>query len=147
MIRSTRVRQHRRAPLRAAQAATLALLLGATAPVLGQTCTFNNNQPNTVSFGVIDPLLSVTATFSVTINYKCTGSANASFTITGANDTGPDAYRLRHLTQTTQYMAYSITTADAPGTKITLNGQLVAANYQNAYIGDYADTLSVLVLP
>lgn len=147
MIPSTHEGQSRRAPLLAALVLALALLLGASAPVLGQTCTFNANQPNTASFGVIDPLLSTTATFSVIINYKCTGSANASFTITGANDTGPGAYRLRHLTQTTQYMAYSITTADSPGTKITLNGQLVAANYQNAYAGNYADTLSVLVLP
>ncbi len=147
MIRSRRTRAALRKRTAAAHAVALVLLLGATAPVLGQTCTFNANQPNTASFGVIDPLLSTTATFSVIINYKCTGNANASFTITGANDTGPGAYRLRHLTQTSQYMAYSITTADAPGTKIVLNGQLVAANYQNAYTGSYADTLNVLVLP
>ena len=80
------------------------------------------------------------------MNYKCTASAKAFFTITGANDTGPGAYRLQNQTQPTQYMAYTITTVNVPGTKITLNGQLVAANYQNAYVGNYADTLSVLII-
>ncbi|MEP7329742.1 MAG: hypothetical protein ABI777_11060 [Betaproteobacteria bacterium] len=123
------------------------LLLGATGVASGQTCTYNAGQPNTASFGTIDPTLSVTKVFSLTINYKCTGGANASFTITGANDTGPGAYRLRHVTQLTQFMNYTITTADLPGTKIVLNGQLVAADYQDAYVGSYADILNVLVLP
>ncbi len=125
----------------------LALSLCIAGPALGQTCSFNSGQPNTASFGVIDPTLITTKTFSVTLNYKCTGSAIAAFTITGANDTGPGAYRLRNLAQPTQYMAYDVSTAIVPGTKITLNGQLVAANYQNAYVGNYSDTLSVLVLP
>jgi hypothetical protein len=127
--------------------ATLAFALCIAAPAVAQTCTFNAAQPNTTSFGVIDPSLATTMTFSVTLNYKCTGSATASFTITGANDTGPGAYRLQNQTQATQYMAYSITTVDVPGTKITLNGQLLAANYQNAYVGNYVDTLNVVVLP
>ena len=91
--------------------------------------------------------LATTMTFSVTLNYKCTSGATASFTITGANDTGPGAYRLQNQTQATQYMAYSITTASVPGTKITLNGQLVAASYRDAYVGNYVDTLNVVVLP
>ena len=73
--------------------------------------------------------------------------ANASFTITGANDTGPGAYRLRNVTQLTQYMNYTITIVNVAGTRITLNGQLVAADYQDAYVGSYVDTLNVLVLP
>jgi hypothetical protein len=126
---------------------TLSLALFLAAPALGQTCTFNPGQPNTASFGAIDPTLVTPKTFSVTLNYKCTGSAAASFTITGANDTGPGAYRLRNQVQATQYMAYTLTTVNLPGTKITINGQLVAANYQNAYVGNYTDTLNVLVLP
>jgi len=127
--------------------ATLAFALCIAAPAVAQTCIFNLGQPNTASFGVIDPSLATTMTFSVTLNYKCTSSATASFTITGANDTGPGAYRLQNQTQATQYMAYSITTANVPGTKITLNGQLVAASYRDAYVGNYVDTLNVVVLP
>src|SRR5260221_4378293 len=104
-------------------------------PAAAQTCTFNANQPNTANFGVIDPSLVVTKTFSLTVNYKCTGGASASFTLTGVNDTGPGAYRLPNQTLGTQYMAYTVSMVNVPGTKITLNGQLVAANYQNAYVG------------
>lgn len=132
---------------RAGRAAACALLLGMVAPAVGQTCSYNPGQPNVTGFGTINPTLTATATFSITVNYKCTGGANASFTITGANDTGPGAYRLRHVTQSSQYMAYSITATNSPGTKLTLNGQLVAANYQNAWAGNYTDTLNVLVLP
>jgi hypothetical protein len=127
--------------------ALLVLLLGMVAPAFGQTCSYNPGQPNVTGFGTINPTLTTTATFSITVNYKCTAGASASFTITGANDTGPGAYRLRHVTQSSQYMAYSIAQVNEPGTKITLNGQLVAANYQNAWTGSYTDTLSVLVLP
>ena len=116
-------------------------------PLLAQTCIFNVGQPNVANFGAVDPSLSTTYTWSLTINYKCTSAATAFFTITGANDTGPGAYQLRNVSQPTQYMAYTITAVDVPGTKITLTGQLVAANYQAAYVGNYTDTLSVLLLP
>lgn len=127
--------------------AVLSLALCIAAPALGQTCIFNAGQPNTASFGVIDPSLATTMTFSITINYKCSGAATAFFTLTGANDTGPGAYRLQNQAQPTQYMAYTVTLVNTPGTKITLIGQLVAANYQNAYVGNYADTLSLLIVP
>jgi len=125
--------------------AVLALSWAATASA--QTCIFNPGQPNVASFGSIDPSLNSTYTFTLTINYKCTASAEAFFTITGANDTGAGAYRLRNLAQPAQYMAYSISTLNVPGTKITLVGQLVAANYRDAYVGSYSDTISVLMLP
>jgi hypothetical protein len=116
-------------------------------PAAAQTCIFNAGQPNVASFGSVDPSLSTTYTFSVTINFKCTASAEAFFTITGASDTGPGAYRLRNLAQPTQYMAYTVSTVIVPGTRIVLLGQLVAANYRDAYVGSYSDTLSVLILP
>ena len=123
-----------------------ALVLLAAVPAFGQTCDFNANQPGSTSFGTINPTGSTTATFSVTLNYKCTGGASASFVISGANDSGPGAYRLKHLTQL-EYMNYSISTVNITGTKITLNGQIVATDYQNAFVGDYSDTLTVTVLP
>src|SRR3954467_1276929 len=79
-------------------------------PLFAQTCTFNAGQPNIANFGVIDPSLNTTYSWSLTINYKCTGGANAAFIITGANDTGPGAYQLRNLAQPTQYMAYTVST-------------------------------------
>jgi len=132
----------------ALRAILLAIVLGAAIPALGQTCIFNTGQPASVNFGTINPTLVTTATFSVTVNFKCTGSANATFIIVGLNDSGPGAYRLKHNTQIpAQYMSYSVSTAIVPGTKITLNGQIVASNYQNAYVGNYSDSLTITILP
>ncbi|HKE41484.1 MAG TPA: spore coat protein U domain-containing protein [Casimicrobiaceae bacterium] len=122
------------------------LTLTASMSALGQTCSFNPNQPGSASFGAIDPTLLTPATFSVTVNYKCTGSAAATFTIMGLNDSGPGAYRLKHVTQN-QFMPYSISTVNVPGTKITFNGQIVATDYQNAYVGNYSDTLTITIFP
>jgi hypothetical protein len=134
--------------LRISICAGLAVLAVAFAPLaLGQTCSFNPSQPNAVSFGTVNPLNSTPATFTITLNYRCTGSATAVITINGANDTGPGAYRLRNIAQPTQYMAYTIATTNVPGTKITLDGTLTAAAYQNAFAGNYSDTLNVNVLP
>jgi hypothetical protein len=132
----------------ALRAVLFALALCAAAPALGQTCTFNANQPNSVSFGTIDPRLVTPATFAITINYKCTGSANATFNLAGQNDTGPGLYRLKHTTQVpSQYMNYSVSLANVPGTKVTLNGLLVFTDYQNAYAGNYSDSLTLSIFP
>lgn len=122
------------------------IALSTAVPAMAQTCTFNSNQPGSVSFGIIDPTLTTPATFSVILNFKCTGSANAGFNIAGQNDTGPGAYQLKHITQA-QYIPYSISTVIIPGTKITLNGQIVATDYQNAYVGNYTDVLTVTIFP
>ena len=132
----------------ALRAILLAIGLGAAIPAVAQTCTYNPSQPGSVSFGTINPTLVTTATFTVTINFKCTGSANATFMIAGQNDSGPGAYRLKHSTQVpAQYMTYSISTVVVPGTKITLTGQLVSTDYQNAFAGNYSDTLTMTILP
>jgi len=132
---------------RGTTAAVALLLAASSAPALSQSCSYNNNQPNTASFGTIDTTLTTPYTFSITLNYKCTGAVTPVFTVTGANDSGPGAYRLQNTTQPARYMSYSISTASEPGSKVTLNGLLVAASYQNAWAGSYIDTLTVLLLP
>ena len=126
-------------------AAVAALSIGSAARA--QSCSFNPNQPGTVSFGTIDPTQNTPRTFAITVNYKCTGGANATFAITGGNDAGPGVYRLQNTTQSMQFMSYSITTADNPGTKITLTGLLVAADYRDAWPGTYSDSLRIDVFP
>jgi hypothetical protein len=138
-----RIASARGTSLRAVIVFALCWAAGATA----QTCSWNPNNPNAVSFGAIDPTLRTTYTFTITINYKCTGSANATFLITGANDAGPGAYRLQNSTAPSQFMTYSLVLTDVPGTKLTLSGQLFPASYRDAYAGSYSDTLSVLILP
>jgi hypothetical protein len=43
-------------------------------------------------------------------------------------------------------MPYTVTASNT-ATRLTLNGQLVAADYKNAYGGSYSDTLTVLLTP
>jgi hypothetical protein len=125
-----------------------ALALGAAISAsAAPNCDFKAAQPGTASFGAIDPRLATTATFNVVLLIKCTGGGVAVFTITGLNDTGPGAYRLKHNTVAGEYMAYTVSTVVVPGTSITLTGQLLATTYQNAYFGNYSDTLTVLVTP
>ena len=137
-----------RAPdVRAASRAILLVLALATAGSASCLCIFNfPNSPDTVSFGSIDPSLNTTYTFTVSVNFTCVLSG-PTFTITGLNDTGPNAFRLKHVTQVpSQYMPYTVTATNT-ATKLTLNGQLVAADYKNAYGGSYSDTLTVLLTP
>jgi hypothetical protein len=141
---STLFRAH---DLRAALRATPLVLALATAGPAWCLCIFNiPNNPDTVSFGTIDPSLNTTQTFTVSVNFTCVLSS-PTFTITGLNDTGPGAFRLKHVTQVPpQYMAYTVT-ATHTATKLTLDGQLIAANYKNAYGGSYSDTLTVMLTP
>ena len=137
-----------RAPdLRAAWRAILLVLALATTGSAQCFCIFNfPNTPDTVSFGTIDPSLNTTYMFTVSVNFTCFPSG-PTFTITGLNDTGPAAFRLKHATQVpSQYMPYTVTATNT-ATKLTLNGQLVAADYKNAYGGSYSDTLTVLLTP
>jgi hypothetical protein len=134
-------------PLRAALRATLLVLAIVTAGPAWCLCIFNlPNDPDTVSFGTIDPSLNTTYTFTVNVNFTCLLSG-PTFTITGLNDTGPGAFRLKHVTQVpSQFMSYTVTTTNT-ATRVTLNGQLIAANYKNAYVGSYSDTLTVMLTP
>src|SRR5438552_12589825 len=80
--------------------ALAALALGAATSVFGApSCNFRAGQPGTASFGAIDPRLVTTATFNVVLLFTCSGGGVAVFSITGLNDTGPGAYRLKHNTQ------------------------------------------------
>jgi len=137
-----------RAPdLQAALGATLFALALFTAGPVRCLCIFNlPNSPDTVSFGTIDPSQNTTYTFTVSVNFTCALSS-PTFTITGLNDTGLGAFRLKHVTQVPpQYMSYTVTTTNT-ATSVTFNGQLVAADYKNAYVGSYSDTLTVMLTP
>jgi hypothetical protein len=137
-----------RAPaLSVALRATLLVLALVTAGMARCLCIFNlPNNPDTASFGTIDPSLNTTYTFTVSVNFTCALSS-PTFTITGLNDTGPGAFRLKHVTQVpSQYMSYTVTTTNT-ASSVTFTGHLVAANYKNAYVGSYSDTLTVMLTP
>lgn len=125
--------------------AGLALGAGAAAQSLAASCSFNPNQPGAASFGTLDPTSNATATFTVTLNVGC-GPTTPAFTVTGANDKGPGLYRLKHLTRQ-KFIEYSVGTTILKNKGITLNGTIVPGSYQNAWVGDYSDVLTITVLP
>ena len=127
-------------------ALALLLALCAAGPSLAQTCSFNPNQAGSTSFGTLDPTSNATATFTVTVNYKCTGGASPTFTISGQNDRGPSGHRLKHLTRQ-QFLDYSVAATALGGSKLTLDGQIFPSSYQNAWVGDYSDQLTITLLP
>lgn len=120
-------------------------------------CKFNSASA-TLAFGAIDPSGSAAATQSTTISFKCVGSAlSATFSIShdsGLYETAVNANRMRHATVTTEYLRYSLTlnpvTATVPRNTdqtITITGTVAAPDYQNAYVGSYADTVVLTLIP
>jgi len=138
----------------AADSATVAV--GAT--VLSKSnCKFNSAS-TALSFGAIDPAGSADATATASLIVKCAGAAPlATFFI--AHDSGlygasPSALRMRHATLPAEYLPYGLTldpvTASVPkNTKVTLtlSGKVTATDYQNAYAGNYADTVTLTLTP
>jgi len=122
-------------------------MLAAALPAAAQTCSYNPNQPNAASFGTIDTTVTTPRTFTIALNYKCSGNPLVTVTVTGANDAGPGAYRMQNQARPTEFMSYTVSITNDTGAKLTLNGLLPAASFQNASAGDYVDRLSVLVMP
>lgn len=121
-------------------------------------CRFTPPKLANIDFGIVDPLNPVNLTVSASLIIRCSGSApNATFFITdddGLYETGPNAGRMRHATDLTQYMSYSLSltpdTATIPrntNQTITITATLNGAAYQNAIAGVYTDTVTVNIIP
>lgn len=140
----------------AAAAASNTLTVSATVLSKSQ-CKFNSAS-SALNFAAIDPSGSAVATASTTTTFKCVGSASqATFSIShdsGLHKTAPDAARMRHTTVTTEYLPYDLAldpvTATVPknvNQTLTITGTVTAADYQNAYVGSYADTVVLTINP
>ncbi len=114
--------------------------------------------PGPLSFGSLNPLNSGNGTASATITFRCGGSApTATFIISqdsGLYKTGPNGNRMRHATVLTEYLPYALTLSPTSGTvlknvsqTVTVSGTITAPDYQNAYAGNYADTVVISLNP
>lgn len=150
----------------------IALLWGAAQPALagdsaivsvGATVLSNNNcrfkAPGaaTLAFGNIDPASTANATATATLTLRCGG---ASPTVTyaldhdsGLHKTGVNANRVKHATLN-EFLPYTLTLTPASGSipkntdqVITLTGTITPANFQNATVGAYADTVLLTLSP
>lgn len=142
------------APALAAGSATVSV--GAT--VLSKNnCKFNYPPSATLAFGNIDPSSSANATATATLTIHCGGaSPTVSYALThdsGLHETGVNANRMKHATLN-EYLPYAFALTPSSATipknsnqTITITGTMTPANFQNAAMGTYADTVIVAVNP
>ena len=132
-----------------------------SATVLSKSiCSFKTNTANLL-FGVLDPLTPADATASASAIFNCMGSAPiVVYMITqdsGLNSTGPGGNRMRHATDLTAYLPYSLVlTPDAvtfpretppQDHTVTVTGTVLGTDYQTATQGNYSDTVTLTINP
>lgn len=148
------------------------LLIGMTAPALAadtdivsvgatvltkNNCKFNNPSSASLAFGNIDPSSSGNATATATLSIRCGGASPiVSYALnhdSGLHETGVNANRMKQATLN-EYLPYALTLTPASGTipkntdqTITLSGTITPANFQNAAMGAYADTVVITLSP
>ncbi|HET7401490.1 MAG TPA: spore coat protein U domain-containing protein [Usitatibacter sp.] len=144
------------AAMPAAAAGTYALAANAT--ILSKSsCKFNSQNGLVMSFGTINPSASVNATASVNLDIVCTGSAAlAVYAISrdnGQHSGGTGGLRLRHLTNPTAFLPYSLNvplSGTAPkgiNRIVAINGTITPANFGNAIAGFYSDVVTLDITP
>lgn len=132
--------------------------LTVTATVLSKSVCMFNSASATLNFGALDPGNPVNVTQNTTVTFRCVGSAPiAAFAISsndGLYQTGPGARRMRHATVLTEYLNYALSLSPTSGTvpkntnrTLTITGTVTGANYQSAYAGNYADTVTLTLIP
>jgi len=125
-----------------------------TANVVG-TCRFDT-ATSTLGFGALDPGIGGDVNASTSVDFWCT--RNASYSISdddGLHESGVNGNRMEHTTTSGEFIPYTFSYNPASGTGngrtslITLNigGTVTFANYQNAAVGDYADTVVLSITP
>lgn len=156
--------------LRCGAAALGLLLAGGTALAAGSqslevsatvmsknACRFTNSGPSQLAFGNVDPSAGTTLSLAVTTTFRCTGSdAVATYSISsddGLHAAGPGQPRMRHATDPTQYLPYTLNvpqSASAPKNTtqtLSIEGTLTPADYADVPAGAYADTVVLTIEP
>jgi spore coat protein U-like protein len=132
--------------------------MGVTATVTSKNnCTFNSAIPG-LTFAQIDPSGTADAVATTSVTFTCRGSSASATFVFGSNDgtykLGAGAPRMRHATNTTEYLRYSLSFSPASATvpkntvqTVTITGTIPAAYYANALAGSYSDTVTISLDP
>jgi len=143
--------------------APLALAGGGASVSVGATvlsknnCKFTTSGTPALAFGNIDPASSANATASATLSIRCGGaSPSVTYSLThdsGQHETGVNLNRMKHATLNV-YLPYTLTLSPAAATvaknatqAITLGATVTPANFQNATVGAYSDTVVITLAP
>ena len=113
----------------------------------------------TLAFGTLQPWNPVDVTVTAGLVIRCAGNAAplATYFISdddGLHEAGLNAQRLQNTTNAAAFLpyafSYSPATATIPrntNTPITVTGTVYGTDYQWADIGDYADTVTLTIVP
>jgi len=133
-------------------------VLSVSASVLSKnTCRFQTTGPTALPFGGIDPGGSSPVTVNLTLQYRCNGSdAIAAWTVSsddGLYESGAGQPRMRHASVLTAFLPYTLTFPAAGTvprntiTNMSISATLTPADYANARVGAYADTIVLSIQP
>lgn len=140
-----------------AQAETTGFNVGALV-VSKSNCKFNVTNL-VLDFGTIDPTSSATATAAVNSSVTCNGgqanTVTLGFTLgAGSFDSSPGVRRMRHATVLTEFLPYGLSVTPTSATigkngtlAFTVNGTILASQFQNVMAGNYTDTVTITVSP
>jgi spore coat protein U-like protein len=133
--------------------------LSVSAVILSKgNCRFNSSAVN-LSFGSLDPSNPVDKNTTTTLMFRCQANGNnlVTFSITdddGLYETGPSSPRMRHTSQTTEYLPYSLTLNPPAGSvpkvtdiPLTISGTVRGVDYENALPGNYSDRVIISIVP
>jgi spore coat protein U-like protein len=121
-------------------------------------CRFNSST-SALNFGSLDPGNAIDRNGSTTVVFKCTGNGNAPITFAITDDgglykTGPNAPRMRHTTQLSEYLPYTLSYSPSSGSvpkntnqNLAVSSTVKGTDYENAYAGNYSDTVILAINP
>ena len=128
--------------------------LTVSANVVG-TCKFTTGT-STLAFGGMDPSSVADATATGSVTFWCTSGASYSLSDDdGLHETAPNANRMQHTVDATEYVPYSLSLSPTSGSgsgpalpvTLTINGTVANADYVNALAGTFGDTVVITVSP
>ncbi len=120
-------------------------------------CSFETSNAS-LNFGDLDPSNPVERSVSTSIRFRCRGrDRSVTFFIDdddGLYEEAPDANRMRHTTIPNEYLPYSFNLNPVSGTiprrtwqTLTITGTIRGADYENAAMGSYSDTVTISIIP
>jgi spore coat protein U-like protein len=125
--------------------------LTVTAVVISKNqCKFQSG-PATLNFGTLNPANPVDVTGTTNVQIVCNGSdPTAVFDITGNG--GLYGNKMRNTNYPAYYLPYTLNSSSGSAPKgvtvnVTLSGKVLGTDYENAYVGNYSDTVTLTLSP
>ncbi len=121
-------------------------------------CKFRTTSSAALPFGTLDASLSSDKVVSATLDFRCQGSAPIAYYVfssdDGLNEAGPNRPRMRHATESNEYLPYSLGLSPASGSiakgatgTLTLTGTVTPADVAGAVAGAFSDTVTLTLQP